>query len=89
MIKEGNPTLATAHVAEKDRRFRERRPANAPVAKIRVPENRLRELRDFEDLAASMDRIGLLAPITVTESGRLEREGWDTWGSEAVRMEPG
>ncbi len=44
---------------------------NAPIAKIRVPANRLRDLQDYSGLAASMKRIGLLAPITITEAGIL------------------
>lgn len=44
---------------------------NAPVAKISVPENRLRELRDYEGLAESMQALGLLQPITVSEAGVL------------------
>lgn len=62
--------------------------ANAPIKTITVPDNRLRELRDYSGLAASMEEIGLLQPITVTESGvlvsgrhRLEAArslGWET-----------
>jgi ParB family chromosome partitioning protein len=44
---------------------------NAPIKSITVPENRLRELRDFSGLAASVDELGLWQPITVTESGVL------------------
>ncbi|WP_273845442.1 MT-A70 family methyltransferase [Rubrobacter calidifluminis] len=43
----------------------------APVAKITVPQDRLRAERDFTPLAESMAKIGLLHPITVTESGVL------------------
>jgi ParB-like chromosome segregation protein Spo0J len=61
---------------------------DAPVAKIAVPETRLREMKDYEGLAASMAEIGLLQPITITEAGvlvsgrhRLEAArslGWET-----------
>ena len=44
---------------------------NAPIDKIAVPENRLRELRDYAGLAASMEEIGLRQPITITEAGVL------------------
>lgn len=44
---------------------------DAPLERIEVPENRLRELRDYSGLAASMREIGLLQPITVTEAWRL------------------
>lgn len=72
----------------------ERYVVNAPVEKIEVPENRLRELRDFSGLAASMERLGLLQPITCTEGGvlvagrhRLEAArslGWKTIPSFVV-----
>lgn len=42
-----------------------------PVDSIRVPSNRLRELQDYSWLAESMERLGLLTPISITESGRL------------------
>lgn len=46
-----------------------------PLCGVRVPESRLRSFRDPADLAESMDRVGLLHPITVTESGVLV-SGW-------------
>lgn len=44
---------------------------NAPVSKIEIPANRLRAYRDPADLATSISQIGLLHPITITESGVL------------------
>jgi len=48
---------------------------DAPVAKIEVPDGRLRELGDYEGLAASIAEVGLQHPIIITESGRLVT-GW-------------
>lgn len=45
--------------------------AALPLEGITIPEDRLRELRDFSGLAESMERVGLLQPITATKSGRL------------------
>lgn len=44
---------------------------DTPLEEITVPENRLRELRDYSALATSMDEVGLIQPITVTEGGIL------------------
>lgn len=44
---------------------------NAPVESISIPTNRLRAYRDPQELAASIAEIGLLHPITITESGVL------------------
>lgn len=41
------------------------------LEEITVPESRLRELQDYSGLAESMSEVGLLQPITVTESGWL------------------
>ncbi len=49
----------------------ERYVVNAAVGEITIPENRLRELRDYQGLAESMDKAGLIHPITITESKRL------------------
>jgi ParB-like chromosome segregation protein Spo0J len=45
--------------------------AAVPLESIAVPENRLRELRDYSGLATSMAKVGLLQPITVTKQNVL------------------
>lgn len=70
------------------------RVVDTPIAKIEVPEDRLRELRDYSELAESMSRVGLLQPITVNEAGtlvtgrhRLEAArslGWETISAVVV-----
>lgn len=67
---------------------------DAPVSQIEIPEDRLRELRDYSELAASMSKVGLLQPITVNEAGalvagrhRLEAArslGWETISAVVV-----
>lgn len=68
--------------------------AQISIEDIVVPENRLRELRDYSELAGSMSRIGLLQPITVNVAGvlvagrhRLEAArslGWDVISAAVV-----
>lgn len=67
---------------------------DTPIAKIEVPQDRLRELQDYSELAESMSRVGLLQPITVNEAGvlvagrhRLEAArslGWETISAVVV-----
>lgn len=94
MIKDSKkPPVYTGEETENPPGETKRYVVNAPVAGIEVPENRLRDVHDFSGLA-SMQRIGLLAPITITESGvlvsgrhRLEAAkslGWRTIPAFAV-----
>ncbi len=63
--------------------------AAVPLEEIAVPDNRLRELRDYSGLAESMGEVGLLQPITVTEenvlvAGRHRLEAARSLGWEAI-----
>jgi ParB family chromosome partitioning protein len=45
--------------------------ATLPLANIRVGKRHRHDMGDIESLAASIEDIGLLHPITVDEDGRL------------------
>ena len=66
-----------------------------PLANIRVGKRHRRDLGDVDWLAASIEDIGLLNPITVSEDGLLlagarrltacKRLGWKTIPANVVR----
>lgn len=58
-IYEGEVQNGTAHLV------------SAPIDKIEIPTNRLRRLYDPSELAENIRLIGLMQPITITESGAL------------------
>jgi ParB family transcriptional regulator, chromosome partitioning protein len=66
-----------------------------PIAEIRIGERHRRDMGDIEALAASIEDIGLLNPITLNEHGFLlagarrlaacKRLGWETIPVNVVR----